>query len=237
MDNFNRFLAQYDLVTPQSWDNTGLLIDSNSNPNTIFLTIDVTPLVIQECINKNHKFILSYHPVIFAKLSRISSNYIALIQNNISVYSIHTALDKKMCLFLCHKLKADPICVEDSFLVCNSKDTIKIILEKCKAMTGKKAIRYVLSDGHSIDHIPSSIIIGVGAAQDSFKAHIKDSLIITGEMRHHDMLFYKSNGCSVVLMEHSNCERIYFEKFKTDLEDYGFKVEVSEFDVDPVEFY
>lgn len=237
MTKLEDFLIQYSLSPPQSWDNTGLLIDCQSPCDRIFLTIDVTPSVIAECIEKNINFILSYHPVIFNKLHRIEKSYIELIKNNISVYSIHTALDRKMCTYLCESLNAKATTIEDSYLIGNTRDTVKQVLIKCKEMTGNRAIRYALADSHTMEHVPESIIIGVGSAQTVFKNFVSDSLIITGEMGHHDMLFYKSNGCSVVLMEHSNCERIYLKRFKKDLESGGFQVEISEKDADPVSFF
>lgn len=237
MKKLEEFLSSYNLSTPQAWDNTGLLINTNSPCDTILLTIDVTEIVIKECIDKNIHFIFSYHPVIFDKILKIEDKFIKIIQNNISVYSIHTALDKKICTFLCNKINAIPKRIENTHLVAKTTDNLQTIITKCKEIAKMPAIRYVLAVKHTINSVPREVIIGVGSAQNIFKENMADSLIITGEMKHHDMLFYKHNGCSVVLMEHSNSERIYLQQLQKDMKDFGLNAMVAESDKDPVEFY
>ncbi len=80
----------------QSWDNTGLLIgDANAAVKKILLTIDITQDVIKEAKKSNCNFIISYHPVIWDGLKTVEKDSVVyeLVKNNISVYSIHTALD------------------------------------------------------------------------------------------------------------------------------------------------
>lgn len=238
MNKIISFLNEYaPLENSQSWDNTGLLIDSKSTDSTILLTIDVTPKVIDECIALNTKNIISYHPVIFRPIKEINFELSNIIQNQISIFSIHTALDKRMCEYLANQLNCKISILENCYAVCENNNTLGYYLSKCIAMTGNSAMRYVMAYNHNFIHKPKSIIIGVGSAQSIFKDLITDSLIITGEMSHHDMLFYKKNNCSVILMEHSNCERIYLNQLANDLKDAGLESIISKSDVDPVEFY
>jgi dinuclear metal center YbgI/SA1388 family protein len=84
------------LKLAQSWDNIGLLIgDPQRNVKNILLTIDITKDVSSEAKRLRTDLIISYHPVIWDGLKKISEDNIVydLIQANIAVFSIHTALD------------------------------------------------------------------------------------------------------------------------------------------------
>ncbi len=87
------------LKLAQDWDNVGLLIgDAQKNVKRILLTIDVTNDVITEAKKLKTDLIVSYHPVIWDGLKKItsdgpSSTVHELIRRDIAVFSIHTALD------------------------------------------------------------------------------------------------------------------------------------------------
>jgi len=87
------------LKLAQDWDNVGLLIgDAQRNVKNILLTIDVTGDVVAEAKRLKTDLIISYHPVIWDGLKKITPNGPAgavynLIKAGIAVFSIHTALD------------------------------------------------------------------------------------------------------------------------------------------------
>jgi len=96
----------------QDWDNVGLLIgDAQKNVKRILLTIDVTNDVVAEAKKLKTDLIVSYHPVIWDGLKKITAEpavkpqaknlaprstrglVYELICRGIAVFSIHTALD------------------------------------------------------------------------------------------------------------------------------------------------
>ncbi|KAK6184274.1 hypothetical protein SNE40_006774 [Patella caerulea] len=87
----------------ESWDNVGLLVEPSSphTVNTIMLTNDLTPPVLEESLEKKVDLILSYHPPIFSAVKRLSQGkwkdrlIIKCIENRIAVYSPHTCYDAK----------------------------------------------------------------------------------------------------------------------------------------------
>jgi len=87
------------LKLAQDWDNVGLLIgDAQKNVKRILLTIDVTNDVVAEAKKLKTDLIVSYHPVIWEGLKKITSEPPSgtvheLIRCGIAVFSIHTALD------------------------------------------------------------------------------------------------------------------------------------------------
>jgi len=90
------------LKLAQDWDNVGLLIgDLQKNIKNILLTIDVTSEVVAEAKRLRTDLVISYHPVIWDGLKKIttdepSSIVYDLIRCGVACFSIHTALDSAM---------------------------------------------------------------------------------------------------------------------------------------------
>ncbi|KAL4223512.1 NGG1 interacting factor [Mactra antiquata] len=84
-----------------SWDNVGLLVEPSPphQVETIFLTNDLTPPVLEEAIAKHSNMIISYHPPIFTGMKKLSQKQwkdriiIKCIENRIALYSPHTSYD------------------------------------------------------------------------------------------------------------------------------------------------
>ncbi|WP_394975671.1 Nif3-like dinuclear metal center hexameric protein [uncultured Croceitalea sp.] len=84
----------------EDFDNVGLLVgDSNQQVNGILVTLDTLENVVDEAISKGCNLIVSFHPILFKGLKKITGkNYVErvivkAITNNIAIYSMHTALD------------------------------------------------------------------------------------------------------------------------------------------------
>lgn len=239
MEKIQKFFDQYENIkNPQPWDNTGIIIDCKNKTDRFMLTIDVTNQVIDECLEHKILNIVSYHPFIFKGIKTIDKKYIKVIQNNISVYSIHTRLDYDMCLDLARRLKLEVSFSSDTFVVARGNESnFEEYIKICKSFTNVNGIRYVTGSDKGFNSKFKNIIIGVGSAQKEFMEHVDSSLIISGEMSHHDMLFYRENGCCVILMEHSNIERIYLPTLMEKMKESGVDVKQSETDTDPVEIF
>ena len=111
-------------------DNVGLLVgDPNMNVSGVLITLDTLESVVDEAIKKKCNLILSFHPIIFSGLKSITpKDYVSkvvlkAIQNNIAIYSMHTALDnaqKGVNNKLCEVLG-----IMDSKVLIPKKNTIK----------------------------------------------------------------------------------------------------------------
>ncbi len=90
------------LKLAQDWDNVGLLIgDPEKNVRNILLTIDITKEVLAEAKKLKAEMIVSYHPVIWDGLKKITTDVTSSVVYNlarcgIAVFSIHTALDSAL---------------------------------------------------------------------------------------------------------------------------------------------
>ena len=87
-------------ATAEEFDNVGLLVgDSNRKCTGALITLDTLETVVDEAITKKCNLIISFHPIIFKGLKKITGNsyvervLIKAIEHKIAIYAIHTALD------------------------------------------------------------------------------------------------------------------------------------------------
>ncbi len=86
----------------EDFDNVGLLVGNPEEEiSGVLISHDTTEKVIEEAIEKDCNFILSFHPIIFKGLTKITGkNYVErvvlkAIRNDIAIYAVHTALDNQ----------------------------------------------------------------------------------------------------------------------------------------------
>jgi dinuclear metal center YbgI/SA1388 family protein len=84
----------------EDFDNTGLLVgDATSNVSGVLVTLDTLETVVDEAIENNCNLIVSFHPIIFSGLKKLTGKtYVErtvqkAIKNDIAIFAIHTALD------------------------------------------------------------------------------------------------------------------------------------------------
>ena len=84
----------------EDFDNVGLLVgDYQATVSGILITLDTLETVVEEAIDKHCNLIVSFHPILFTGLKKITgATYVErvvlkAIQNGIAIYSMHTALD------------------------------------------------------------------------------------------------------------------------------------------------
>jgi dinuclear metal center YbgI/SA1388 family protein len=87
-------------VLQEDFDNAGLLVGEADRPCTgVLCTLDATEAVIEEAAAAGCNLVVTYHPIIFKGLRRITGDsyveraVIAAIRKNVAIYSIHTNLD------------------------------------------------------------------------------------------------------------------------------------------------
>ncbi len=88
------------LENAEDFDNVGLLVgDANTEVSGVLVTLDALEEVVEEAVSRNCNLIVSFHPIIFKGLRSLTGKtyieraVIKAIQNNIAIYSMHTALD------------------------------------------------------------------------------------------------------------------------------------------------
>jgi len=88
------------LAYAEDFDNVGLLVgDRDMDVTGVLVTLDTLEVIVDEAIAKKSNLIISFHPIIFNGLKKITgATYVErvvlkAIQHNIAIYSMHTALD------------------------------------------------------------------------------------------------------------------------------------------------
>ena len=91
------------LAYAEDFDNVGLLVGNKTQKITgILVTLDTLEAVVDEAIQTNCNLIISFHPIIFKGLKKITGkNYVErvvmkAIKHDIAIFSIHTALDNTL---------------------------------------------------------------------------------------------------------------------------------------------
>ena len=91
------------LAYAEDFDNVGLLVgDKNETVTGILVTLDTLEAVVDEAIENNCNLIVSFHPIIFKGLKKLTGKtyvervVLKAIKHNISIFAIHTALDNAL---------------------------------------------------------------------------------------------------------------------------------------------
>ena len=82
------------------WDNVGLMLGrTNRKIEKVLLALDLTQEVVEQAIAEKVQMIITHHPAIFKKFSRVTDKdwqqnlILTLAENKIAVYSAHTNYD------------------------------------------------------------------------------------------------------------------------------------------------
>ncbi len=85
----------------ESYDNSGIQIgDAEAELKGVLISLDLTPKVVAEAMEKACNLIVTHHPFIFSGIKKITAGsptgdlIYSLIRNGLAVYSAHTNLDK-----------------------------------------------------------------------------------------------------------------------------------------------
>ncbi len=187
------------------------------NANQVFLTIDLTMSVLEECLTKHSdvSVIVAYHPPLFKSMKRLCLNdekqKIALIcaAKGISVYSPHTSLDN--CAFGINDWLAEglgagqtvPITPHKSgdefpgagsgrIHTLNDPVSIHDMVQRIKRHLKLDHVRLATVQ-HSAERDIKTIAICAGSGSSVLNGVAAD-LYLTGEMSHHEVLAAVSSG-------------------------------------------
>ncbi len=237
-------------------------------PVRILLTVDLTQSVAEEAINAGSNLILAYHPFIFRGLKSIrpcdpqQKSLIKLIQSGISVYCPHTAIDAAkggvndwlvdgisdggQNLASKKVIEANPDGVPEvgmgRLIELKNQISLAEAVRKVKSSLGLKYIQ-IATNSRSETETPliKTIAICAGSGAGVFKG-VDADLYYTGEMSHHEALYYKERGSHVIACNHSNTERGFLKMLKTQLakqfslnEIDHVTIDISKTDRDPYE--
>eukprot|EP00331_Platyophrya_macrostoma_P020456 CAMPEP_0176471846 /NCGR_PEP_ID=MMETSP0127-20121128/41390_1 /TAXON_ID=938130 /ORGANISM="Platyophrya macrostoma, Strain WH" /LENGTH=287 /DNA_ID=CAMNT_0017866601 /DNA_START=100 /DNA_END=964 /DNA_ORIENTATION=- len=198
-----------------TWDNVGVLVE-NPKPNgsnRVMLTIDLTPEVLNECLEKRIEVIVAYHPPIFTGLKRLNLKapkqaiVLRTIAEGMSIYSPHTIVDPepKSCVPI---VPSEPALVAALGLEANttgmgrlvrlaSPIPFSVFVDRVKRGLEVSSVRVCTpkswGSGRSDAEgkLISTYAVCAGSGTSVFRS-LKSSVdvVLSGEMGHHDVLNY-----------------------------------------------
>ncbi|KAM3124816.1 YbgI/family dinuclear metal center protein [Candidozyma auris] len=254
-------------LADKSWDNTGLLVDSSSECGEnetckILLTIDLTQNVANEAIAKGANMVVAYHPFIFRGLKSITTedpqqrSLLKLIQNHVSVYSPHTAVDSAkggVNDFLADgivkntRVKSRSVIQPDAeeegcgmgrLIELQEPASLEKLVENVKSSQSLKHVQVGVGRNLQRSHPVSTIAICAGSGGSVFRG-VKADLYYTGELSHHEALYFTESGSSVIACNHSNTERAFLKVLAKQLKKQlpEADIDISTEDRDPYEVW
>ncbi len=240
----------------EPWDNVGLLIDPGERVEfkRALIAIDLTDRVLDDALGQEADLVIAYHPPIFAGLKRlrfsVAQERIVLrtLRAGLTVYSPHTALDAVpggMCEWLARAAgpgRMAPVVPHESDAQVGAGRLVHldrpVSLERAvsmvKAHLNLKHLRVSQAEN---PNVINTVAVCPGAGGSVFEKVRHADLLLTGEMRHHDVLARSAKGTSVILTDHTNTERGYLQHLAQDVVRHcpGLAVAVSQLDRDPLQ--
>lgn len=225
----------------EQWDNSGFLVgDESQKVSGIIIALDITKDVIEQAKNAEANMIVSHHPVIFDPIKEITdknnSIIYELIKNNINAYCAHTTLDNadggvNDCL-------ADILELKDTILLEEYKDgkgtgRIGLLENQSKAeelaiyVKQKLSAEYVryADAGNKIKKV--AVVGGSGASFIDKAIELGADALITGDIKHHDVLYCLEKGLTIIDATHFATERIVKDRIFSHLQSQLNKVQYS----------
>ncbi len=247
------------LQLAEDWDNVGLLIGTSDRPlERVMTCLTVTPETVREAISRDAGLIVTHHPFPFRPLKKITSDdsvgamLIALIENQISVFSAHTAFDsakeginQQLAVLLglnaiqplCDPSEIDATVGTGRAGTLPTVQSLDTIAERLAASLRIETLRAV---GPSEAPV-SRIGIACGSA-GQFLAQARTDrcdLLITGETSFHTCLEAEATEVHLLLLGHYASERFAMEWLARRIaSDYpSLDVWASNDEVDPLRLF
>lgn len=211
------------MASPQlaaKWDNVGLMLGRGSKPvRRLLLALDMTPETVQQAISRNVDLLVTHHPAIFHKLSRVTDSdwqqelLLELAENGIAVYSAHTNLDcatngvndvlaKKLCLTDCDLLDTETFLgrtgtVQGLYNIYEFADFVKRVLKADYVVVGdadRRVHRVAVCGGAGADLIDYILQYG------------EVDTLVTGDVKYHDAQRAVYSGLNIIDAGHQPTE-------------------------------
>ena len=226
-----------------SFDNVGLLIgDPQAGSELVLLALDLTREVLDEALRRGAGIIVTHHPVIFSPLKRIDVRSIqyAAVSSGITVISAHTNLDIApggVNDTLAEKLgvKSENGTDSECMLVGeteNEQDVREFAL-RIKEVLGCRGLRYTEGRG-----TVRRIAVACGSGGSSIFSAAKEGAdaLVTGEIKHHELLFAAEKKIAVFDLGHFCSEDMIIPELAGRLSDAlpGAEFVQAESDIDYV---
>lgn len=202
-----------------SFDNAGLLLGGREcESEKVLLALDASQSVIDEAVSIGAKIIVTHHPIIFHAIKSVSSSdeVYRAIQNGLTIISAHTNLDiapdgvndsLAQAVGVVTKERFSEECALFGHLnEMTDSDTFARDIQKRMQLNG---LRYT-----DVNHQIQTVLVSCGAGGSNiYLANLlKADALITGEIKHHEIIYANEHHISVFDLGHFNSENIIIDR-------------------------
>ena len=231
VDAMNRF-APVELA--EEWDNVGLLVgNSGRDVSKIIVMLDLDEKGLKEALEVGADMIITHHPFIMSKLSNITDPVIlGLIENKISVCSMHTNLDCAdggVNQVLAETIGLDNIepVVFGDFIARGGvveKNNLENFIVQVKKTLNIDNLRYV---GEKKNYVEKVCVVGGSGGDFIEEAYAKGfDTIVTADVKYHQAQLSTKLGMNVIDAGHFETENPVIYKVARYLREVFDDVEV-----------
>lgn len=214
--NFIDFTAPFN--TAMDFDNVGLLVgDRDAEVTRAVVSLDITAEVVQEAVKLGAQLIISHHPVIFNPLKSLQADSVPylLASSHIAAICAHTNLDiapSGVNTCLAEALGLSNIKYHGKYAAITGKLdrtlTAKEFAQYVKKSLSCKGLRYTECK-KSISDV--AVCCGAGGDFVYDAVALEADAFVTGEIKHHEILFANAHNMCVVDAGHYKTEDIVID--------------------------
>ena len=235
-----------------SWDNVGLLAGSKEKEvKNIVVCLDLSEKLIERAISLKADLIVSHHPLIFSPIKNVTDEtsvgkrLVSLIKNDISYIALHTNYDIAagcMSDLVAERigLRGEPLektasMEEEDVGIGKVSDLEKHlkISEIAKLVKERFNLPHLRIFDGGEDRLLSRIAISPGSGKGMYKAAYEKraSLLISGDISHHDAIDALELGVATIDAGHYGLEHIFIADMAQRLRDMDKAFNVFEEDI------
>lgn len=256
--NVNDIYDYLDSVYPfglqESWDNSGLLIESrNGECNTVLLTLDITQNSAREAADKGAGLVISHHPVIFDPLKKVRAYTPVneLIYNDIAAVCMHTNVDIAKSGtngVILKKLRDNyEIVSVEPFETLGADNNLGWIIELKNGIINREfgeklreifGCAYVRMTNETLFVKKIAICSGSGGSMLGLAVEKGCDALLTGDVKHDVWIDSLNQGVTIFDCGHFHTENPVLWEFRRALEEKfpQLDVEIAESSTDPCDY-
>ncbi len=212
--------AEFPPESAYEWDNVGLLAGEGcSEIKKVMVTLDINRRVIDEAAEWGADLIISHHPILFSPINKINDQtetgrmLLKAIRNGINIYAAHTNCDvgkngiNAYLAELFELLDAQPLEETGLGRIGNLKKEM-CFSEFAELVRDKLQTPRVRVSG-DCTRMVRRVAIGSGACADSIPTAISKGadVMLTADMKYHNMIDYTEAGINIIDAGHYPTER------------------------------
>ncbi|MDO4324182.1 MAG: Nif3-like dinuclear metal center hexameric protein [Lachnospiraceae bacterium] len=243
-----KLAKEYPPQTAMSWDNPGLQVGrTDRSVKKIYVALDATDQVIQECISWKADLLVTHHPLLMSGIKKVNSEdypgrkVLAMAESGIAHYAMHTNYDVIKMSELAEKalrLKKTKILEVTGAWEDGSAYGIGGVGNLPKKMTARECCEYV-KKAFDLKNVrlfgnPETEVRYLAVSPGSGKSMIGPALaagadiLVTGDIGHHDGLDAVDQGLPVIDAGHYGIEHLFIRQMADFLKEAFPELKIRE---------